>query len=129
MGDTFTYDTEPASRAVVVTRQLVPQKEWEYLKRVQEAFYVQNADVTKLEVLEGLAIQLGIDAAPFREGFQDTQIKHVVWEEFDQAREFGVDGFPTLLGKQDQSVFTLMHGYQDVESVVLSINKFLEKVA
>lgn len=129
MGDTFTYDTEPASRAVVVTRQLAPQKEWEFLKHVQKAFYVQNADVTKAAVLEGLAINLGIDSSQFREIFQDSQTKQKVWEEFDQVRQFGVDGFPTLLARQGKAVSTLMHGYQDVEGLVLSINKFLEKAA
>lgn len=129
MEPTFTYDTEPASRAVVVVRQLAPQKEWEFLKCVQEAFYVQNSDVTRSEVLEGLAVRLGIEPAQFRERFQDPQAKHMVWEEFDQARQLGVDGFPTLLCRSNQSVSTLMHGYQDIKGLVLGINRFLEKVA
>jgi putative protein-disulfide isomerase len=89
MGPTFTYDTEPASRATVVTRQLVPGQEWVFLKRVQEAFYVQN---------------------------------------FDQARQLGVSGFPTLLGRQGQSVSTLMHGYQDLETLTPVIEQFIQKV-
>lgn len=129
MGDTFTYDTEPASRAVVAIRHLAPQKVWNYLKDVQQAFYVENADVTNADVLEGLAIKLEVASSQFREMFQDSKTKQLVWEEFDQAREFGVDGFPTLLGRQDQSVSTLMHGYQDIKSLGLSINNFLEKVA
>jgi putative protein-disulfide isomerase len=129
MGPTFTYDTGPASLATVVTRHLAPGKEWAFLKSVQEAFYVQNADVTKAEVLEGLAVTLGMDAAQFRQTFQDPQTKSVVWEEFDQARQLGVHGFPTLLGQQGQSVSTLMHGYQDFESLTPLIEQFLQKVA
>jgi putative protein-disulfide isomerase len=129
MGPTFTYDTEPASRATVVTRQLVPGKEWAFLKSVQEAFYVQNADVTKAQVLENLAVKLGIDGALFRQTFQDPQTKPVVWEEFDQARQLGVSGFPTLLGRQGQSVSTLMHGYQEFESLTPLIEQFLQNVA
>lgn len=129
MGPTFTYDTEPASRATVVTRQLFPGKEWAFLKSVQEAFYVQNADVTKADVLEILAVKLGMDGALFRQTFQATQMKPVVWEEFDQARQLGVSGFPTSLGQQGQSVSTLMHGYQDFESLKVLIEQFIQKVA
>lgn len=129
MGPTFTYDTEPASRATVVTRQLAPGQDGLFLKSVQEAFFVQNADVTKAEVLEFLAVKLGMDASLFYQTFQDPQMKPVVWEEFDQARQLGVSGFPTLLGRQGQSVSTLMHGYQDFESLTPLIEQFLRKVA
>ena len=98
-----------------------------FLKSVQEAFYVQNADVTKVEVLEGLAVTLGMDASQFRQTFQDPQTKSVVWEEFDQARQLGVSGFPALLGRQGKSVRMLMHGYQDFESLTPSVEQFLQK--
>ena len=128
MGPTFTYDTEPASRAIVVVRQLVPGQEWAFLKEVQAAFYVKNADVTKIEILEGLVVKLGMDGSLFRQAFQDSQTKQVVWEEFDQAREMDVSGFPALLAKQGQSVSTLMYGYQGVEPLRPLIDKFLGQV-
>jgi len=128
MGPTFTYDTEPASRAIVVVRQLVPGKEWTFLKDIQVAFYVNNADVTKMEILEGLAVKSGVDGSLFRQAFQDSQMKEAVWTEFDQAREMGVSGFPALLAKQGQAVSMLMYGYQDVETLRPLIDKFLEKV-
>ena len=128
MGQTFTYDTEPASRAVLVTRQLAYSKEWAFLKRVQEAFYVKNVDVTKLEVLEEVAVKLGLDGNQFRQVFQDSQSKHMVWEEFDQARQLGVNGFPTLLGRQGNAVSTVMHGYQAAEDLIPAIDQFLQKV-
>jgi putative protein-disulfide isomerase len=125
MGPTFTYDTEPASRATVVTRQLMPGKEWDFLKGVQEAFYVQNADVTRAEVLEELAVALDIEASSFRRAYHDSKIKPLLWEEFGQSRQLGVNGFPTLLGRQGQSVTTLMHGYQDVATLAPLIEQFL----
>ena len=128
MQPTFTYDTEPASRAIIVIRQLIPGKEWEYLAQIQEAFYVQNADVTKIEVLEELAVALGIDASSFREMFQLPETKQKVWEDFDHARQLGVDGFPTLVGHHGSLVSTLMHGYLDVKALTSSIDNFLEQV-
>lgn len=129
MGPTFTYDTEPASRATVVVRQLAPGKEWDFLKGVQEAFYVQNADVTKAEVLDELAVPLGMETSQFHHAFQDSQTKQLLWEEFDQSRQLGVSGFPTLLGRKGQSVSALMHGYQEVKTLAPVIEQFLQKVA
>jgi len=127
MGPTFTYDTEPASRATVVIRQLMPGKEWEFLKHVHKAFYVQNADVTKAEVLEELAVTVGMDASGFRQVFHESQTKQLVWEDFAQSRHLGVAGFPTLLGQQGQSTSTLMHGYQELGTLTPVIEQFLQK--
>lgn len=129
MGPTFTYDTEPASRATLVTRQLMPGKEWDFLKGIQEAFYVRNADVTKPEVLEELAVAIGMEASKFGQAFQDSHTKELLWEEFDQSRQLGVSGFPTLLGREGQSVSVLMHGYLDLRALATAIEQFLQKVA
>jgi len=129
MDPTFTYDTEPASRAIVVIRNLMSGKEWDYLNLIQESFYVQNADVTRSEILGNLAMDLGMESLQFSRAFQDSKTKELVWNEFDQARQFGVDGFPTLIGLYGKTVSTLMHGFQDFETLVPLIDKFLEKAA
>jgi putative protein-disulfide isomerase len=125
MGSTFTYDTEPASRGTVVTKQLMPGKEWEFLKHVQWSFYVKNIDVTNPEILEEVAVTVGLDGSQFRQAFHDPHTKQLVWEDFDQSRQLGVDGFPTLLGQRGCSISTVMHGFQDVETLVTSIEIFL----
>jgi len=38
----FVYDTEPACRAVVLMRELKPEKEFEFFHKVQNAFYFKN---------------------------------------------------------------------------------------
>ncbi len=129
MGPNFIYDTDPASRAIGVIRKLMSGKEWDFLKRIQKAFYVQNADVTSSEILGNLALELGMDPLQFSRTFQDSKTKELVWDEFDQARQFGVDGFPTLIGLYGKTVSTLMHGFQDFETLVPLIDKFLEKAA
>jgi len=129
MGPTFTYDTEPASRATVVIRQFAPGKEWEFLKRIQEAFYVQNADVTQADTLEGVAVVSGMEASSFREAYHDPHTKQLLWEEFDQSRQLGVSGFPTLLGREGPSLAVLMHGYQNVGALRVVIEQFLQKLA
>lgn len=125
MGPSFTYDTEPSSRAMVVVRQLAPDKELAFLKAVQEAFYVKNEDVIREETLADLASAKSIDRAKFLECFQDPTIKQAVWEEFDQARQLGVNGFPTLLGRNGQAIITFAHGYLPTDALVPLIDPWL----
>jgi len=121
----FTYDTEPPSRAVVVVRKLAPQEEFTFLKDVQEAFYVNNKDVTREEILSDLARAQSLDRTTFLKWFQDPAIKQSVWEEFDQARQLGVNGFPTLLGKNGDDLITFTHGYQPIDELVPLIEEWL----
>ncbi|MDH3503176.1 MAG: DsbA family protein [Nitrospirota bacterium] len=121
----FTYDTEPPSRAVVVVRQLAPDKEFVFVKSVQEAFYVKNANVTQEKILADLASAQGVDRGQFLEWFNNPAIKQSVWQEFDQVRQLGVSGFPTLLGQCGNDRITFTHGYQPTGVLVPMIDEWL----
>lgn len=125
MGPAFTYDTEPSSRAIVAIRKLAPGKVWSFLQNVQEAFYVRNMDVTREETLADLAGIQAIERDEFLNTFHDPVLNQEVWEEFDQARQWGVSGFPTLLGQSGQEHITITHGYQPVENVIPRIDQWL----
>ena len=64
----FTYDTEPPSRALKVVRRLAPAKERDYLKAIQQAFYVSNTDVTRESVLCQIAERLEVHRDALRCG-------------------------------------------------------------
>ncbi|WP_447971077.1 DsbA family protein [Nitrospira sp. M1] len=115
MGADFTYDTEPAARAIVVMRALLPDRVFSYLHDIQKAFYVNNIDVTKEAVLAELAQPHGLTNEQFLESFRSAEVKNAVWSEFDQVREWGVNGFPTLLARQNGEATMLTHGYQSID--------------
>lgn len=127
MDPAFTYNTEPPCRAVVVVRQLAPKKEFPFLKSVQEAFYVNNEDVTREETLAGLANARGIDRVLFLKSFRDPAIKQSVWKEFDQVRHLGVSGFPALLGQNGHDLITFTHGYHPISVLLPLIDKWLRR--
>ncbi|MGP0591279.1 DsbA family protein [Nitrospira sp. T9] len=122
----FMYDTEPPSRAMMVIRQLAPDKEFVFLNAVQEAFYVKNQDVTHPEILADLASTQGIDQDRFMEWFHDSAMKQLVWQEFERARQLGVSGFPALLGQSGHDHIRLTQGYQPTGVMVSLIDKWLD---
>ncbi|GJL67140.1 MAG: DsbA family protein [Nitrospirales bacterium] len=125
MASDFTYDTEPAARAVVAVRHIEASRVFPYLHDVQEAFYVKNLDVTKEAVLADLAQSQGMTREYFLESFRSAELKRTVWSEFDQVRQWGVNGFPTLLAQQNEETTILTHGYQSIDVLAPIIETWL----
>lgn len=63
--ETFTYDTEPACRAVVTMRRTSPGKALAFLAQVSAAFYAANRDTTDIEVLCDIAAEAGTERDAF----------------------------------------------------------------
>ena len=128
MGSDFVYNTEPASRAIVVVKRLAPGHEIPFCQRVQEAFYVHNANVTQEAVLADLALDQGIDRSQFLDSFRSRDLMKEVWEEFDYSRQLGVTGFPALLAQHEGKTRTLSHGYQTFKRLSPTIENWLDDV-
>ncbi len=114
----FVYDTEPASRAVVSVRHLEPDLVFDFLKRVQEAFYAMNKDVANPEVLANIAAGSGLDREAFAAEFVKEETVAETWNDFELSRRLGVTGFPTLLAGSDEDGYEIITaGYRPWEAV------------
>ena len=129
MGPDFTYNTEPASRALVIVRDLSPSQAFPFLKALQQAFYVHNQDVTKIEILMELASSYVDEPQQFLESLQSKDTKQEVWREFDYCRQLGVEGFPTLLGKEGEHLTPISHGYQPIGTLTPIIDSWINNSA
>lgn len=126
----FVYDTEPASRALVTLRHIAPGLEYPLMLALQKAFYDQGQDITKPEVLASHAEVLGVDRAAFLEAFASEDMKQATLGDFDVARRFQIDGFPTLVihrvGENDHDELILASkGYAKAAEVLERIDMAL----
>ena len=121
----FIYDTEPASRAVVTVRSLRPDLAFPVFREIQRAFYVDNRDVTQEAVLADIAHAHGIEHATFLASFHDPETKKQEWREFEQCRELGITGFPSLLGKKGRAFTSITHGYIPFNVLATQIDEWL----
>ncbi|EKM99901.1 MULTISPECIES: DsbA family protein [unclassified Acidocella] len=124
----FVYDTEPASRAVVVFRQQGMTSGLAALARIQRAFYAENRDVTAAEVLTDLAMELGMDELGFKTLFNDAAVAAETMQDFALAQQAGIRGFPTLIsGTGDQSGYALVtNGFQRADRLIPALTAWLE---
>jgi len=124
--DGFVYDTEPPCRAVVAANQLNPTGTLDFLRALQQAFYVKRCDITRAEELASIAKRQGIDRKGFLEMFHLPKTREQTEAHFQLARDFGVRGFPTiiLLGKDSASLLTA--GYVPIDDLTARVDSWLD---
>ena len=123
----FLYDTDPAARAVVRVRRDDSEQAVLFLRRLHQAFYAQNQDITQAEVLAGLAAEFAVDPAAFLADFETDDLKHETWNDYAIAQKAGVTGFPTLVGgPNDEGVYGVVtRGFAPAPPVMQVLHQWL----
>jgi putative protein-disulfide isomerase len=106
--DGWVYDTEPAAIAVTQMREMNPAATLDYFTDIQMAFYGEGRDVTDFEILNALASNHDIDRVAFAGALPTEEAKTRAWEDFSKSRNWGISGFPTLVGELDDGRLALL---------------------
>ena len=109
--DNWVYDTELPARAVVTMRHLAPQLALPFFGRVQRAFYADAVDVTDPDAYPPLLDGFDVDKSEFMSGLIADESRRAAWDDFAEARELGVAGFPTVLLQFNGGIQVLSRGY------------------
>ncbi len=124
--ENFVYDTEPACRAVVTARRLMPNLTLPFMARVQQAFYAENRDVTEAEEIASIAEEAGFDRAQFSAAFAAPETQNETFRDFLIAQELGIRGFPTLIaGSEAKGYALLTNGYRPLEDLADPLQRWL----
>lgn len=124
--DSFVYDTEPASRAVVAVSSIDLTLIFPLFQAIQQAFYAQGRDVKQTAVLVELATELGVDGTAFLDLFNSDTARAKTQAHFQQARKAGVKGFPTLIIQRDSQLHPISNGCLPLKTVRDAIDQTLQ---
>ncbi len=113
----FVLNTEPASRAVVVCRMMAPEKELEFFKAVQIAFYVKNRNTNKLKTFLEVAQEFELDTQKFAELFESEEAKYTTKTDFQLSAEMGIKGFPSVVVKIKNQFFMIANGFRELKDL------------
>lgn len=113
----FIYDTEPASRAVVVARMMNPEIEYEFFKAVQHAFYAGNKNTNDVKTYVELAKQFELDPAEYEKIFTSEEAQLQTKSDFRLSSDMGIRGFPSMVLKMGTKFVQIANGYQKAESI------------
>jgi putative protein-disulfide isomerase len=124
--DGFVYDTEPACRAVVTARRLMPRMALPFMARVQQAFYAENRDMTDADEIAQVADEAGFDRAAFAAAFTAAETRNETFRDFLTAEALGIRGFPTLIGGSEEKGYALLtNGYRPLEHLAEPLERWL----
>jgi putative protein-disulfide isomerase len=122
----FVYDTEPACRAVVTARRLMPRMALPFMARVQQAFYAESRDMTAAGELSQVAEEAGFDRARFGEVFNAGETKNETFRDFMTAQALGIHGFPTLIaGSEERGYALVTNGFRHLEELAEPLERWL----
>jgi putative protein-disulfide isomerase len=127
----FVYDTDPAARAVVVMRRAGMSRALAGLQRIQAAFYAENRDVTQLDELAAIAVELGFSDEEFREAMQSDAARQETLQDYALSQSAGVRGFPTLIAGtgRDNQYALVTHGFQPMDEVLSTLRHWRASLA
>ncbi len=122
----FTYDTEPACRAVISARRLLPRITLPFKTRVSRAFYAENRNMTAPEEIFDVAEEAGFDRAEFSAAFNAPETQNETFRDFLTAQELGIRGFPTVIaGNNERGYALLTNGYRPLDDLADPLERWL----
>jgi putative protein-disulfide isomerase len=94
---------------------------------VQHAFYADGRDVTDFVVLTDIAAEHGVDRETFATSLLGDEAKRIAWDDFTRARNWGISGFPTLVGDLgDGRLALLARGFTEADTIRDRIRRLAE---
>ncbi len=122
----FVYDTEPACRAAVAMRNLVPAATFDYFKAIQHAFYVEGRDVSEPAVLAELAAAFCGDADVFATVHGAAEVIEATRADFRLTHTLGISGFPAVVLNDAGGSRALTIGYQPFADLAPALDAWLQ---
>lgn len=114
---TWTYDTEPACRAVVTMRRVAPAHTLDWFATLQRAFYAEGRLLDDPTTIADLAAAFPVDPGTFVEAWASRDVVKETWRDFSWARSIGVQAFPTIVLEHPGGLRAIAHGYTTAEAM------------
>lgn len=113
--NSFDYDTYPACKAIVTIRELWGEDAgFEYLEKVQEAFYVKGEDTTSLETL----VNYVEHQEEFLTFYTSERAEVLMQHDFSKARSMGASAFPSTVKIDEAGHMCCIQGYKSLEEIL-----------
>lgn len=110
-------DSLPGAKAVVTIQKLKKEVAFSFLKKIQDAFFVDGKDMNNIEVYTEIARSFNISSEEFEKEFNSEEIRQETFKGFDRANSMGVEVFPTIATVELGKVTIKSKGYVNFEDL------------
>ena len=121
-------DSFPASKALVIAQQLQPELALDYLRLIQQAFFVEGHDPNDRALYVDAAEQIGVSTTDFSKRWDDPQSNAATRAAFAKAASFGTLSFPTIAAEINGQNLVLAQGFQPLAKLQQLVERQLSAV-
>lgn len=115
----------PGALAMAAFRTYQPDNALAFAKRMQEAFYQEGLPPAQAATYGHCAEDFGMNATDFMKLMVDTDRLELVKKEFEIVKQWGINGFPTLVYQHQDKAYLLSRGYQSLENLEASLKEIV----
>ena len=118
-------DSLPGAKAIVIMQTLNKEKTFEYVKEIQNAFYVHGKDTNNWQLYADLADKFGISKEIFKQEYFSDQHLTRVKECFVLAEQLGVSSYPSVVVVIEGKANLISQGYMQLSELEVILNKYI----
>jgi putative protein-disulfide isomerase len=113
--------TYPFCRAVLAAKKQDPKQEQSMIQGIQEAYYLQAKNPSKLNTLIGVATSVGLNSEQFTHDINSQAIEQQLQEQLQLASQLSAQGFPSLVLQQGDNFYAIPLDYNNSHAMQQSI--------
>lgn len=104
-------DSFPGAKAVVLMQRLKPEITFSFLKKAQEAFFIEGKDANQLATYSEIVESFNVLKEDFEKEFHSEALMDETIKCFKMVAKMGSVSFPTLIIAQDDKGKIISQGY------------------
>lgn len=125
MPENFIYNTRLACLAIKAFAKQLPDQELNYVHAMQHAYYTENKDLTKQEMLVDIAASFAVDIEMFVKDLIAESIATDLEQDFLLCQKLTVQSYPTLLIEKQGNYSLLASGYSQYQEVMNRLEAYV----
>lgn len=110
-------DSFPGSKAVVLVSKMKKEVAFDFLKKIQEAHFVEGKDMNNLEIYSEIAESFNIPKDEFEKEFLSADSTEETLKAFEMVAALRVASFPTVIAIKDNKRTIIAQGYSSFEDL------------
>ncbi|MCU7836572.1 MAG: DsbA family protein [gamma proteobacterium symbiont of Taylorina sp.] len=117
-----------ACRAVIAARLQGELFDVKMTKAIQTAYYKNAQNPSDMNILLQLAVDIGLNINRFKEDINSPDTQEILLSEIKQTHSLKANSFPSLIQKNNQSLYIIPIDYLDENVMLKSIQPVLPEI-
>ena len=118
-------DSLPGAKAVVVMQAVKKEKSFEYLKEIQNAFYMHGKDTNDWQLYADIAEKFGVSMEVFKKEYFSDQHAKIVNDCFALAEQLGVSTYPSVVAVIEGKTKLISQGYVEWSELEVILDRYI----